>query len=326
MNVEEKNKYIGYLKYTGESVKDGMLDARKASEALLGFDEVFRYFLVKEDPDLLEVDFDVPVRVDKGSWIIGISSAVIATVYLSAIANKAGSDGFLETGPVKDFQKILTGTLKSIQWVVNILKHQGVFSKKLDVSKVRVENALIDSYVGLENEDGELLQVPKKYYDLYEKCPDKLFEKSTGVVESNRTLQWGVIENGKETKVNINIEEKYIFCKNEDDVTDYLFPELLHDQFVELEGEIIKATESTNSIGLKYKGHVLICKPVSGNISEYKKSIISQSTDHFFPKAVINGQINRHYNKSGKLERKPQILFSEITPIEEEKSQKMLIK
>ena len=45
MNQEEK--YIGYLKYSGKSIEDGLLDARKSAEALLGFDEILRYFVTK---------------------------------------------------------------------------------------------------------------------------------------------------------------------------------------------------------------------------------------------------------------------------------------
>ena len=41
-----EEKYIGYLKYSGKSVEDGLMDARKSAEALLGFDEVLRYFIL----------------------------------------------------------------------------------------------------------------------------------------------------------------------------------------------------------------------------------------------------------------------------------------
>jgi len=40
--TNSSERYIGKLKYCGESVEGGMLDARKASQALIGFDEAIR--------------------------------------------------------------------------------------------------------------------------------------------------------------------------------------------------------------------------------------------------------------------------------------------
>ena len=67
-SMDQDEKFIGYLKYSGKSVADGFLDTRKSAEALLGFDEMLRYFLLKEDPSLKDVDFEIPVKIRKGSW------------------------------------------------------------------------------------------------------------------------------------------------------------------------------------------------------------------------------------------------------------------
>ena len=65
---EEEEKVLAFIKYEGDSVSDGYLDARKSGEALIGIDEVLRHFIIQEEPSLSELEFDLPVRVRKGSW------------------------------------------------------------------------------------------------------------------------------------------------------------------------------------------------------------------------------------------------------------------
>src|SRR3972149_10279118 len=64
--MEEKS--IGYLKYSGKLVAGGALDARKAAQALLGFDEALRFFLGQQSAVLKECDFEIPVKIKHGSW------------------------------------------------------------------------------------------------------------------------------------------------------------------------------------------------------------------------------------------------------------------
>ena len=51
------DQYIGYLKYSGHSVNDGCLDARKAANALIGFDESLRFFI--EDDFLIKREIEL---------------------------------------------------------------------------------------------------------------------------------------------------------------------------------------------------------------------------------------------------------------------------
>ena len=48
----DKNEYVGLLKYHGELVKEGYLDARKEATALIGLDEVLKHFIHQESPRL----------------------------------------------------------------------------------------------------------------------------------------------------------------------------------------------------------------------------------------------------------------------------------
>jgi hypothetical protein len=58
-------EYIGYIKYQGPHIKDGLFGAREAAVALNGFDEVFRYFLAKEEPEFAKLKYDLPNGYEK---------------------------------------------------------------------------------------------------------------------------------------------------------------------------------------------------------------------------------------------------------------------
>ncbi len=320
----EDEKYIGYIKYSGESVKDGLFDMRKSAEALLGFDEILRYFILQEDPTLKEIDFEIPVRIRKGSWeaLIPTGLAIwFAKDYLSSIAKEAGKNGFLDSGPAKDLEKIFKVSIKSAQWIIKIASHVGSLTKrKFENIKFRNNN----EQIGIPNDNNEYLYVPKKYFDLFEKCPENIFAKNSKIIEKERILEIGLYGQENVEKVIITEKEKSIFYTQSNN-NEIILPELKHDQFVELDGEITRATESTNSIGFRYKEHTLVCKPKSGDIAQFKNQIISPESDHFFPKIKINGKVSRKDKNGDFKEKKPQIFFSKITPlITEEKNLKLL--
>ncbi|NLO18469.1 MAG: hypothetical protein GX121_01085 [Ignavibacteria bacterium] len=324
MNMDEK--YIGYLKYSGKSVEDGFLDIRKSAEALLGFDVILRYFLLKEDPSLSKIEFEIPIRIRKGSWEALIPKTIeawiltggglAATTYLTALAKKAATDGFFETGIAKDIKKTFQNAIIAIQWIIKIAKHIGSFvNHKFENLKVEKESNKL--YVLIPNKKNKLIKVQKKYYDLFINCPGSLFSKNANIIENDRILKFGVFKNGVKRIVTISENEKQIFYNN-DENNDIVLPELIHGQFVELEGEITRATENTNTIGFRYKDHILVCKPKYGIIAKFKESIISNDNNHFFPKVLLKGQVDRT-NKNGDFkEKKPQILFFEIIPLKSE--------
>lgn len=312
----EQEKYIGYLKYTGESVKDGLLDTRKTAEALLGLDDILRYFISKEDSELISIDYEIPVRIRKGSWealIPVLMVAWFAKDYLSATAKKAGTDGFLETGIVKDFEKIIKSGLKSAQWVIKIAKHLGAFSTK---TKTNLKYTNNNTEIGIPNTNGEYLYVPIKYWDIFAECPEIIFSKNTLLIEQERILQIGIIENGEPHEVSINSSEKHIFCSENDEDEDILFPELRHGQHVELKGNITRLNIKTNTLGFEYEGHILTCKPEINDLSTFKNKIVSQRIEHIFPNVKIIGSVDRTDKNGSFKEKRPMIIFTDIVQIE----------
>ncbi len=320
------NKYIGYLRYTGDLVSDGILDAKQASDALRGFDEILRFFITRENSQLQTVPFEIPVLIQKGSWeavipeIVskilsptGIAEATSAT-YLTVSAKKAATDGFLETGAAKDIAKTFKAGIRSAQWVIKIATHLKSISRK-DLNPKIIRDGK-EIFIEIPNEDGKTFIVPKKYYDLFMISPVKLFSNPVRLVEKGRIFELGVYDNGKEEKVTISEDEKGIFYSGEEE--EVLFPELKHGQSVELEGTITKGNEKSNTIGFEYLGHILTAKPAEGSIVNYKNRIVSSSEDHIFPRVKISGVIDRAYDlKEGELQKKrPMIVFIKITPID----------
>lgn len=319
MNQDEL--YIGYLKYSGKSVENGIMDVRKSGEALLGFNEILRYFLLKEDPTLSDFEFEIPVKIRKGSWDVSIPNTVIDLIlavggiaYVKEFAKKAATDGLFETGIAKDLKKTFQYALFSVQWVIKIAKHIGTFKKDLKFNLKFKKNGNM-SVVLIKNQNGELLEAPVEYFEKFIQCPEKIFSKNAKIIENDRILEIGVFEDGVEKKESINEKQKSIFLSIEED-NEIILPELEHDQFVELEGEITRATENTNTIGFRYKDHILVCKPKSGIIAQFKHNIISNDQNHFFPRVLLKGQVDRTDKNGDFKEKKPQIFFSEIIPFE----------
>lgn len=329
MTTNFQEECIGYFKYTGENIAHGYFGAKSAAEVLSGFNEVLYYFLSEIDPEFKNIRLDIPIGIEKGSWSIvipeiidkiltfkGVGSTALA-VYTINTARVAAKDGSSNTGMAKDIKAILKAALKTAQWVIRIRKHIGSF--KNTPYEIISEETL--EMVKIKNERGGILPVPKQYLVAYEKCPCKTFSQAVGPVEKKITLEIGVIENGREEKVEITAKEKELFYMLEENV---ILPELIDGQNVELAGTITKVNEKTNSIGLEYKGYVITCKPIKSNsIASFKQNIFSLETEHLFQEVRIKGTINRAIKEDGSVEKKPTLYFTEIILINKSKKEQL---
>jgi len=301
----EENEYIGYLKYQGDLVKDGYLDARKAATALIGFDEVLRYFVYQESPRFKEIDFEIPVKIEKGSWIAFIpdtiqewlmtGGGIAATTYLTAAAKKLAENDFKEVG-IKDlFKKAFRGLF----WVIKLSTHLKSLKKsKFEKVKFRNENR----EVGIQNEEGEILYLPIEYLEFYTNCPDSLFSKISEIIEPEREIEIGL--HGQNEKALISYDNKGIFYSKKEEDEDIVLPELKHGDYVEIEGHITRGNENTNTLGFLYLDHILTCKPREGSITKYKTNLFSN--------VLIKGFVNR-LDKDGLFkEKKPRIEILEL--------------
>jgi len=313
--MEQEEQFLGYLKYEGELVNEGFMDARKSAQALLGFDEAVRFFVFQQAPELRKSDFEFPVRVRKGSWeivipelveLIKLAGGVIATAYGVKAAQKMAERDFDNFG-LKD---VFIKSLQAVQWVIRIGKHLGDLTlKKFESVTFKDNNELI----GIKNSEGEVLYVPKQYLDFYVSSSPKLLAKVSELVEEERVLSIGVYKDGELIEETVTRKYRGIFTQEEEEQEEMLFPELDHGQDVVLEGEVTRGNEMSNTMGFGYQGHILTCFPETGSIVRFKPSL--------FLKCRIHGTISR-LDERGRLDaRKPKIIISHIEPIENESDQ-----
>ena len=315
----EEESYIGYMKFHGDLVEDGLMDARKSAQALLGFDEAIRFFVYQQAPDLRKTNFDLPVRIKKGSWEIAIpelvelvklSGGVIATAYGVKAAQKMAENDFDKLG----LKVILKESLQAVQWVIKLGKHLGDLTIKKFSDVVFINN---NQLIGIKNSDNEILYIPKKYLDFYVTASPNILQKLSELVENDRSLLVGVYENNELTEESITRKDRAIFTNEEEkDLEAPLFPELEHGQSVVLQGEVTRGNEMSNTMGFAYKGHILTCYPAAGSIVEYKDSL--------FLKCEIEGSISRIDHKGVLGAKRPKIIFTQIKIIENNGNQSSL--
>lgn len=312
----DEEKYLGYIKYDGELVKDGLMDARKQAQALIGYDSALRYFIGKQAPELRNLDFEIPVRIKKGSWealipetVAGWVQAglgVVATAYFTKASQKMAEKDFEDFGITDIFKK----AMEAIKWFARIGKHMGDLSiRQFEDSKFSQDNKLI----GICNAKGEYLYVPKSVFDLYVSSNPRLLENIAENITEGRGLKIGTFQDFKVDEETIDISNKAIFCKEEDEeADDVILPELVHGDTVVLEGEVTRENKTSNSMGFKYQDHILTSYPESGSIVPYKPIL--------FLKCRLYGTVSRLDEKGRIAARRPKLHFSHIEPIEKEKN------
>lgn len=282
---EQQSKYIGCVRFSGNLVKEGLLDARKSAQALLCFDQAVRQLVGHQAPDLKMTEYELPVRIRQGSWealipdsigkwiVAGVGIA--ATAYLATAAQKMADKDFDNVG----FRDIFRKALEGIQWFIRIGKHLGeVTYKKFTNVKFRNDN----SEVGLPNSEGVYLFVPKKYLDMYKASSPTMLAQLAVLIEDERILSIGVYDNEVLIEEKITRQYRRIFTQEEELTDDIILPELQHGMSAVLEGEVTKGNETSNTIGLRYQGHILIGYPQAGSIVRFKPCLFLQCRVHGF--------------------------------------------
>ena len=86
----------------------------------------------------------------------------------------------------------------------------------------------------------------------------------------------------------------------------------MHGESVVLEGEVTRENKTSNSMGFKYKDHILTAYPESGSIVKYKPLL--------FLKCRLYGTVSRLDEKGRIAARRPKLIFSHIEPLEEDRN------
>lgn len=305
--MEEKYEDVGFIKYSGDKVPHGVIDAASAGTALIGLDEAIRYFNEKQSPDFAKLDYEIPIRTEGGSWLAVVLATVggaFALSYAKKAGEKMAENDFKDVG-LKDVLKM---SMNAIQNFAKLVKHTRK-PRDWETASLIWRNA--NTEVGIRNDKGEILFIPTEQFHWFASLPPRLISRMTSVVRAERRLSIGVRHDGDIEEVQINETEMHFFSEEAvAEQEEFLFPDLEHGTQVRLEGRLIRGNEAANSIGLEYQGHVLNCVPEQGNIRRYKKAL--------FLKCVVEGTITRLTKQRMVAEKRPTIIVAKVTPLEEE--------
>lgn len=307
MDDLEENS-VGYMKFSGEAVPDGIIAANAAGHALLGFDECLRHFSKKQAPALAKVEYEIPVKTTEGSWIVwvlgvlGTGGAIYAGSYLKKAAEKMAENDFKDVG-LKD---VLRKSIDAMRYLIDLLKHT---KGSTNWASTDLSWRVSDGLVGVTNEEGQIIYVPLEYFKWYLDLPKNMLKQVTDAVDVERVLTIGVNKGDHYETTTVSASEKVYFghedAANEEE---FLFPELEHGDFVRLEGRLIRGNENSNSVGLEYNGHIINCVPEVGNIKRYKPAL--------FLRCVVEGTVSRLFKQTTLAEKRPTLILSGVTPLE----------
>lgn len=298
---------IGFIKYAGELVPHGVIDAGAAGMALTGLDETLRFFNEKQSPGFATLEYGIPVRTEAGSWIatvLIIGGGAFALSYLKKAGEKMAENDFKDIG----FGDVLKKSMSAIQALLKLTKHTRI-SRGWEMEGIAWRDN--GNEIGIPNSRGEILYVSAEFFQWYSSLPPRLINKLVMAVRSGRSLSVGVRNDGGYEVVTVDEADKLLFAEDQPEIEDeFLFPELEHGSRVKLEGKLIRGNEASNSAGLEYQGHILNCHPEYGNIRQFKSAL--------FLRCVVEGTVSRLTKQRLIAEKRPTIIVSKVVPLEED--------
>ena len=323
-----KMEKVGYIKFYSKNndINDSIVDLAALNETLSGIHDALLLNNTKRQSNL-----KIPISISEGSIIASIFSTLAehldlvtttAAVYLGATAKKAAENGIQSTGLYIDTKK----ALQQLQKLVKLIKHVGGINLKEFVRNNAIPLQINNkSMIRIKNDDGLELEIEYEVFKLYLESRNAAFEKVVKLVEKDVVCQIVYFApDGQEIIEDIEMNDKKYFQVPDENVFEIVMPEFDHQQHIELDGKIVKLHEDRDTLGFKTNGHVITCIPAGRqHIAMYKDLLISERNEKFFANVKIIGTINR-FDKKGTFLNKPQILFSEIIPLETSVSQQNL--
>jgi len=199
--------------------------------------------------------------------------------------------------------------IDSIKWFARIGKHMGNVAVR-EFKHAQFTDDL--KQIGIKNENGDVLFVPKHILELYVSTNPRLLESMAENIQDGRSLAIGSMQAGVVDEEIVDLTDKSIFCDEDAELgEDVLFPELVHGDYVVLEGEVTRENKTSNSMGFKYNDHILTAYPETGSIVRYKPLL--------FLKCRLFGTVNR-IDETGRIgARRPKLYFSNLEPLEEDR-------
>ncbi len=306
-----KPQEVGYIRYSGKEVENGIIDAGSAGLALLGLDEALRFFNTQQSPDLATIPYEIPVRTRTGSWeavVLGSTVAVggaFALGYAKKAGEKLAENDFKDVGLHDVFRK----SLDAVKTLAKLVKHTRR-ARGWESARYSMENQSTE--VAVRNDHGQELCIRPEYFRWYQQMPPHLLLRMTTIVRRERILSIGLKDDGPSEAVQVLEADKPLFEQTQDEELEdaFLFPELLHGNHATLEGRLIRGNEASNSVGLEYLGHVINCVPSNGSVRQYKPAL--------FLRCRVSGIVNRLTKSRFVADRRPTLILNKVVPLEKD--------
>jgi len=283
------------------------MGAREIGEALVSFQDALALLLCGDLPELDAADLQIPVCIQHGSvlafipdsvelWLAAFAGTVL-TAYAVSAATKMAQNDFEGVG----LRRIFRESLSKLQTIIRIANHM----KTTDQSEFQSPRWKVKAdEVGIQNSDGHYIYVPRSAVEAYVSFDAKAVAGMVRPVRSERTLALGVVEEGRTTEVRITLSEKGIYLPESGEEDEMILAELRHGQQVSLLGELTRGNRTTNSVGLRYKGHILDCHPTSGSVVKYR--------DYLFRRCHVEGSVDRLLPNGSVGAKKPKLWISSV--------------
>jgi len=301
--VRKKPDFVGFIKLEGGSIKDGKIELTNAIRFLKGIDETLSYFIEKTAPEYKHADYSLQVEVASGSiWVYLIEITVGGLVL--GMSQQLGANIVGDKKPLE----ILKASIKKLQSTAKISKHvEGIDRKKIESPKFEGNKR-----VGIPNSRGEYLWVTKEELDSFSAAPKNLYQDLVAPVSEGVDLSIGLKVDNNIIEEEIKQADKSFFSSDDADNEkgDTVLPELGDGEYVELDGELTRGNDRTNTFGFAYKGHIITCTLKEGRVKEHKLEL--------FDKVRITGTVTRRYEGkvSDEEKKKPKIKIETITDLE----------
>ncbi|MNM50537.1 hypothetical protein D3C81_615810 [compost metagenome] len=308
MNLKDEG--IGFVSYEWKGAPSGVIDASSGGQALLGLDDAIRYFNRRQSAGFGSTSYEIPVLTGNGSWVavvLGIL-AVPAAAFSMAYAKKAG-----EKMAEKDFSDIGFKDVarKSMDALVKFIRLVKIKKGKFDIRKLDIEWSEDATTAIVRAENGEHITVPAEYIRWYATLPAGTLKRLCTPIASGREMTVGARQDDGSLDAVTFDEADRLSLTNEDTEVDpeFLFPDLIHGTDVILEGIVTRGNQSTNSMGLQYRGHILNCIPGTGSVKRFKPALFEQ--------CKVYATINRHVASLATLDYRPTLLVDNIISTED---------
>lgn len=326
MATENKNHVItseapvGAVYFTGSSVKDGRVDLAKTAKYLNGLEKALKYHINKSDSQATSTNTSIEVRLRPGSLITEILGLVattgvvapVATYLTTAAVQLAKND--IGDSTSKDVAKKAIGAMVS---TMRIAKHLGTMMHN-KAFKPEEAKAIDSNNIILTNSKGEKLTVTKAELDQYRETPKNEYRDIMTLIDKETSMYIGDEpidkDNIPDSAVSIDFIDKRVFDDRDQQVDSKLiFPELVQDDIVTIDGELTRGNGRSNTLGFSYSGRILKCIP-------YGSDSVKSMRDLLFGYVRLQARVDRRSTAKGSeaILKKPVLRIINVEKINED--------